>query len=189
MAEALRRARLSDTAIVAALLIILTGVPLALLYTDESRRFHNSRLQTGYSVCFALSLPFLLLGASPLTYFWFLDRRMDKQYFSTATPFQLLIIMGCTLSVTLGCVVLAIGEAFWIAEIGFARFDVVVVWGFLSGVLLLWIALQVLLVMREAASVRKHLQENSTLLELEDDFEDQPGTAPVAEGQEEAPLA
>lgn len=157
MAEMLLRARLGDTALVSLLLLVLSAVHFVLLAVGRSHRFHSEVLERAYRICLLASWGPLALGAAVLAVLWGTGRKADRKNFTPATPGRLLAASLSASAVALGCVLLAIAETFWIAEIGFARFHVVILLGVLSLVLLLWVAFQVVLVAREAARVRKHV--------------------------------
>ena len=154
----LKRSRLGDTVAVSAFVIVLSVVPFVLLYTDESRHFHDSRLQFGYTVSIAMSWPFLLLATGPLGYFWMHGRSVDSVYFSRATRGQLGFIQGAVACVGVGCIAGAIGMGFWIAEIAMhGRDNIVLIYGVLSLLLLVWITVQLFFVMWETVLARKQL--------------------------------
>jgi len=180
MAEALRRAKLRDTVLVAVLLVLFTVVPFVLLFTDESREFDDSALQQGYVITIAASWPLLLLGSIPLACYWRKDRSLDEKDFSSATRPQLnLIIMG-TASITSGCALLIAGQVIWIVEV-FRQEKVwaSIVFGVISVLLLAWITHCVIMVAFEARKVKKSLQGGGAEEDVEVLADSQPdgGTA------------
>ena len=160
MPEALRRGRIGDPVLTSAILVAVTVLHFALLRTDGSRRFNNETFRTAFEILLITSWPLLLIGSMPLIYFWFLDRSIDKQYFSTASQRQMAVIMLSIASIILGNILLFIAFAFWTADVGVERFHVVIIFGFLLLALLLWIVVQMCVVVREANAVRMHLKNS-----------------------------
>lgn len=101
MVTVLQRAKLIDTAAVGLLLCIFTLVPVILMLRNGADVFKPG-MRTATIALLGISWPFLISGSLILSFFWYKGRSVDKHYFSTATPRQLNFVMGASVSVLLG---------------------------------------------------------------------------------------
>lgn len=160
MALALRRSRLMDTFLVSVLILTLSAIHFVLPQYGRGWQFNNPTRKRSYMHLLGVSWPLLGVGGLPLLAMWFMGRSQDRVHFSSATAKHMSAVMVSAGLVAVGCTLVTAAEIVWVLDIGFSTFNVVILLGIISLILLGWISIQVFFVVREAANVRRSILES-----------------------------
>lgn len=166
---------------------VFAVVPFGLLLADRSR-VDAKTLETAYAVCLGVAWPILLIGAAPLGVFWHKDRKVDRDYCSTLSPGQLLVVLLGMLAIGVGGLMLLAAQVIELVAVLKEGIEWIAAINITAILLVIWIVLLVVQAALEAQEARRGVVDlRASPAPTEDakpDSIEQPSEQPSVQGPE-----